>query len=112
VPPEHARAHLDALTARFENGLEDAWSTGRLDPARLEQLMRAIVVIEMLVESVEGKFKLNQHKNDADHVAIAQALGCQDDPSARTIAERMVALRPHLLYEGAAETAPAEEGDL
>jgi transcriptional regulator len=115
VPPEHARAHLDALTARFENGLEDAWSTERLDPARLEQLMRAIVVIEMLVESVEGKFKLNQHKSDADHVAIARALGRQDDPSARTIAERMVALRSHLLYDDAAkahEPVAARDGDL
>ena len=42
--------------------------------------MRAIVVIEMLVESVEGKFKLNQHKNDADHVAIARGARRQDDP--------------------------------
>ncbi len=32
-------------------------------------MVRAIVVIEMLVETIEGKFKLNQHKIDADHVA-------------------------------------------
>ena len=63
-------------------------------------LTQAIVAIEMLVETVEGKFKLNQHKSDADHVAVASALGRQDDPGARAIAARMVALRPHLLYEG------------
>jgi transcriptional regulator len=110
VPDEHARAHLDALTARFESGLDDAWSTERLEPARLTQLMRAIVVIEMLVESVEGKFKLNQHKSDADHVAIARALARQPDPAAQTIAERMVALRPHLRYEDAAEGRQAAAG--
>lgn len=110
VPAAHAGAHLDALTVRFEralapkpaclNGrLAPAWSSARLSPPRLEILIQAIVVIEMLVETVEGKFKLNQHKSDADHVAVASALARQDDPGARAIAARMVALRPHLLYE-------------
>jgi transcriptional regulator len=70
-------------------------------------LTQAIVAIEMLVETVEGKFKLNQHKGDADHVAVANALGRQDDPGARAIAGRMVALRPHLLYEGSAHDGDA-----
>jgi transcriptional regulator len=52
----------------------------------------------MTVETVEGAFKLNQHKQDEDHVAIATALGRQDDPSARAIAQRMIALRPNLDY--------------
>jgi transcriptional regulator len=101
VPAAHARAHLDALTARFEQRLapKPAWSSARLAPQRLETLMPAIVVIEMLVETVAGKFKLNQHKSDADHVAVASALAGQDVPGARAIAARMVALRPHLLYE-------------
>jgi transcriptional regulator len=104
VPATHAPAHLDALTARFELPLapKPAWSSDRVAPQRLEKLTQAIVAIEMLVETVEGKFKLNQHKADADHVAVAAALSRQDDPNARAIAARMVALRPHLLYEGAA----------
>lgn len=101
VPAAHAGAHLDALTARFERTLapKPAWSSARLSPQRLDMLMRAIVVIEMRVETVEGRFKLNQHKSGADHVAVASALGGQDEPGARAIATRMVALRPHLLYE-------------
>ena len=115
VPAVQSREHLDALTARFENGLGagQGWTTGRLEPARLEQLIRAIVVIEMMVESVEGKFKLNQHKADADHVAIADALARQEDPGAHTVAERMVALRPHLMYQNAAggpAAAPPKDG--
>jgi transcriptional regulator len=101
VPAAHAAAHLDALTERFELALgpKPAWSSERLTPQRRDMLMQAIVAIEMLVETVEGKFKLNQHKPDADHVAVAAALGRHGDPGARAIAARMVALRPHLLYE-------------
>ena len=35
VPAEHSRAYLDALTARFEAGLEQAWSSERVTPATL-----------------------------------------------------------------------------
>jgi len=44
-------------------------------------------------------FKLNQHKSDTDHIAVARALRDQSDPSARAIAARMLALKPHLTYE-------------
>jgi transcriptional regulator len=114
VPAEHARAHLDALTARFEGGEPTPWTADAVSPARLAQLERAIVVIEMLVESVEGKFKLNQNKIDADHVAVASRLSAQDDPAARAIAARMVALRPHLMYQNPASrpaAALAESGE-
>ena len=39
---------------------------------RLEAMKKAIVGLVMTVEEVEGSFKLNQHKSDADHVAIAR----------------------------------------
>jgi transcriptional regulator len=52
----------------------------------------------MRVDKVEGSFKLNQHKSDADHLAVATALARQDDPGAQGIAKQMVALRPQLDY--------------
>ena len=115
VPAEHARAHLDALTARFEQGADAPWTADKVSPVRLAQLERAIVVIEMLVETIEGKFKLNQNKTDADHVAVASQLSAQDDPAAQAIAARMVALRPHLMYQNPAsrrQAALADSGDM
>ena len=38
---------------------------------RLEALKKAIVGLVMTVEEVEGSFKLNQHKSEADYAAIA-----------------------------------------
>jgi transcriptional regulator len=115
VPNEHARGHLEALSARFEQGLDEPWTMDKVSPARLDQLMKAIVVIEMLVEDIEGTFKLNQHKNDADHVAIASQLLAEADPAAQTIAARMVALRPQLMYQkpvSAPQAALADSGDM
>jgi transcriptional regulator len=60
-------------------------------------LMKAIVGIEMTVETVKGSFKLNQHKADADHVAAA--LARENDAGSQAMAARMIALRPHLDYE-------------
>ena len=115
VPAEHARAHLDALTARFEGGVEPAWTADDVSPSRLERMMHAIVVIEMLVETIEGKFKLNQNKTDADHVAVVSRLSAQDEPGAQAIAARMVALRPHLMYQNPAsrrQAALADSGEV
>ncbi len=115
VPAEHARAHLDALAARFEGGLAEPWTADAVSQSRLEPMLRAIVVIEMLVETIDGKFKLNQNKTDADHAAVASHLSVQDDPAAQAIAARMVALRPHLMYQNPASrpvAALADSGDM
>jgi transcriptional regulator len=68
--------------------------------------MAAIVGFAMTVERVEGSFKLNQHKSDADHVAIMDALARQDDPGSQQIAADMRSLRPQLLA-GRSEKSPA-----
>ena len=61
--------------------------------------MKAIVGLVMTVEEIEGSFKLNQHKSDEDHVAVANALARQGDAGAQAIGKRMVALRPQLDYD-------------
>jgi transcriptional regulator len=101
IPGDHTRGHTERLSARFEGWLEPkpAWKLDKVSDKRREMLLKGIVAVEMTIESIEGNFKLNQHKSDEDHVAIASALARQDDSSAQAIAKRMVALRPHLAYE-------------
>jgi transcriptional regulator len=98
---EELTAHLDDLSERFERPLapKPVWTADKVSSGRRKMLMKAILGIEMTVESVEGSFKLNQHKTDADQVRVAAALCAQADPAARAIGERMVALRPQLNYE-------------
>jgi transcriptional regulator len=92
--------HLDVLSAKFESWLapKPPWLSSKMTAGRLEAMKKAIVGLVMTVEEVEGSFKLNQHKSDVDHVAIASALTHQRDAAAQAIADQMVALRPQLNY--------------
>ena len=94
-------AHLDALSTRFESWLapKPIWTSAKMAAGRLEAMKKAIVGLVMSVEEVEGSFKLNQHKSDVDHVAVATALGQQPDAGARLLAKEMQALRPHVFAD-------------
>ena len=91
---------VDTISAKFEARLapKRPWTSAKMTAARLEALKKAIVGLSMTIEAVEGSFKLNQHKSEADHSAVASALMQQPDEAARTIARQMVALRPQLNY--------------
>jgi transcriptional regulator len=101
VPTDYTCDHLDRLVAQFESALapKPPWAADEVSSQRRAMLMKSIVAIEMTVETVEASFKLNQHKPDADQVAVVRALRERGKPSAQVIAARMVALRPHLRYE-------------
>ena len=92
--------HLDALSAKFECWLapKPPWTANEVATGRRQAMMQAIVGLVMTVEEIEGSFKLNQHKSEVDHVAIAAALAQQHDAAARAIGDQMVALRPQLNY--------------
>ena len=51
------------------------WTSSKMTAGRLEALKKAIVGLLMSVDDVEGSFKLNQHKSDVDHAAIADGAG-------------------------------------
>lgn len=93
--------HLDALGARFETTLapKKPWTSGKMAKARLEAMKKAIVGVVMAVDVVEGSFKLNQHKSDADHLAVMSALAMRPEPGAIEISGAMRQLRPHLFAE-------------
>lgn len=90
--------HLDALSARFESGLapKPPWTSSKMTAGRLDAMKKAIVGLVMTVEEVEGSFKLNQHKSDMDHVAIATGLSRQPEAAAQVLAHEMRGLRPQL----------------
>jgi len=87
---------IDTLSAKFENRLlpKKPWKSAKMTPARLETMKKAIVGFVMTVEDVEGSFKLNQHKSEADYVAIADALALQGDSGSQQIASLMRETRP------------------
>ncbi|MCP9626662.1 FMN-binding negative transcriptional regulator [Rhodopseudomonas palustris] len=97
-------AHLDEVSAVFESSLapKPPWRASKMTAGRLNAMKKAIVGVMMRVDVVEGSFKLNQHKSDADHIAVANALAARPDPASQAIAAQMIALRPQLNYNSAA----------
>jgi transcriptional regulator len=104
--------HLDALSAKFENWLapKPPWMSSKMTAGRLAAMKQAIVGLVMTVEEIEGSFKLNQHKSDVDHVAVATALAHRPDEAAQTIRQQMVALRPQLDYMSSAPASVSADG--
>ncbi len=68
--------NLERLSAKFEAWLQPkpAWTMAEISSGRREMLLKAIVGIVVTVERVEGAFKLNQTKSDADAASVADAL--------------------------------------
>jgi len=88
---------IDTLSAKFEGWLlpKEPWTSAKMTAPRLETLKKAIVGMVMTVEEVEGSFKLNQHKSEADYAAVADALASQTDAGAQQIAQVMREARPN-----------------
>ena len=93
--------HLDVLTSKYEGWLapKPAWTVAKMTAGRLDAMKKAIVGFVMAVDEVEGSFKLNQHKSDADHEAVSGALSHQGDAAAQEIAVQMNAARPKAVTE-------------
>jgi transcriptional regulator len=98
--------HLDTLSAKFENRLapKPPWLSSKMTAGRLEAMKKAIVGLVMSVDEVEGSFKLNQHKSDADYAGAADALARQPEAAARMVAGEMRALRPQLFASGTTQS--------
>lgn|SRR5690606_13627960 len=94
------RPHGDELLAVSEARLpKSPWSMAAMEPGKRESMLAMIRVIDIEVDRIEGQSKLNHHKIDADHVAVAKHLARSDDTASRHLAARMRALRPNLDYE-------------
>ncbi len=92
---------VDTLSAKFEHWLlpKQPWTSAKVTAGRLESLKKAIVGLVMTIEEVEGSFKLNQHKSEADYAAVARALAAQGDAGSQAIAHRMREVRPEVFAD-------------
>ena len=94
------RRHGDALLAVSEARLpKQPWDLAQMEPTKRETMLASIRVIDLVVDQIEGQLKLNQHKSDEDHVAVAKQLARAEETGSRKLAESMRALRPQLRYE-------------
>jgi transcriptional regulator len=95
LPTGANRDHVDHLSAAFEARLapKRPWTSGKMEPHRVDAMMRAIMGIELLVDpdGVEAQLKLIQHKGATEHRSAIAGLRARGDVGSAGIAELMEA---------------------
>ena len=68
---------LDDLSAQEEARLlpKPPWTRAKMNPAKFEALTRGIIGARLVVDRLEGTFKLSQNKSEADRAGVIAALG-------------------------------------
>ena len=75
-PQEELRELLDRQSAFFEAKLapKPAWSTGKMDAAALDRMMRMIVPVRMRITAIAGTRKLSQNKSEEARLGAAAGI--------------------------------------
>lgn len=66
---------VSALTAQHEAARETPWAVGDAPADYVQQMLRAIVGIEIAVERLVGKWKVSQNRSTDDRHGVAEGLG-------------------------------------
>lgn len=91
LPPEAGFGHVEALSHQFEVRLapKKPWAMSKVPEAKLSAMLRAIVVLEVEVESIEASWKLSQNKSPSDRYEVARMLEWRGNWNERAVAEIM-----------------------
>ena len=87
-------AIVSALTDEHEAAQPHPWAVGDAPADYVEQMLRAIVGIEIPVQRWEGKFKLGQNRGAADVAAVVAGLRQQAGDEQQPLAAWMQAHAP------------------
>jgi transcriptional regulator len=91
LPEPDYRAHVDRLSAMFEARLapKKAWTSDKMDQTRLAAMLKAIVVVSLEVDRIEGQMKLSQHKGAPARRGAIAGLEGRGDAASLAIAALM-----------------------
>lgn len=71
---EWLMAHLGKLTTIHEAGSAVPWQVGDAPVDYVASLLKGIVGLEMVIERIEGKWKVSQNRSERDRVGVAKGL--------------------------------------
>ena len=70
--------HLQELTGQNETAFESPWSVSDAPPDYIGALSKAIIGIEISIDSLQGKWKVSQNRPEADRRGVAAGLASMD----------------------------------
>jgi transcriptional regulator len=83
------RDAVTRLTTLNEKDRNDPWAVEQAPDPYIEQQLRAIVGIELVIEKVEGKAKLSQNRSAEDHAGVVTGLRREGGSREHEVAELM-----------------------
>ena len=87
--PDELLPFLHTLTNQFESTSATPWRVDDAPPAYINDMMQAIVGIEIAISKIHGKWKLCQDDSSQDRMNIAQGLAEQDHEPSKQMATLM-----------------------
>ncbi len=84
--PEWLLQHVTQLMETHESREDETARAGDIGPAHLTRLLRAIVGIEIPVDSLVGKWKVSQNRSDTDKQGVVAALRAAGDDASLAMA--------------------------
>lgn len=92
LPEDEMHGLLDRLSAQFEGRLapKTPWTSAKMSPGAMERMMRMIIPCRMVIEDVQGTWKLSQNKPDAARLGAADGVDAAgQSPEAAALARLM-----------------------
>ena len=87
--PAWLLALLERLTKRHEADRAAPWKVADAPRAYIDQMLAAIVGIEIPIARIQGKWKISQNRSGADQARVAAGLGARSDAPALAMAALM-----------------------
>jgi transcriptional regulator len=79
-------ALVTRLTGTHEAGRSAPWAVSDAPDDYVQQMLRAIVGIEIPAVRLVGKWKITQNRSEADRLGVADGLGAESNAEARAMA--------------------------
>jgi transcriptional regulator len=85
LPAEALRPMADELSAMFEARLlpKRPWTSAKMSEGAMERMMRMILPYRLVIEGVEGTWKLGQNKTPEQRAGAVAGLEAWEEPSPR-----------------------------
>lgn len=84
--PDWLRDLVSRLTGQQEAPLAQPWGIADAPADYIEQMLRAIVGIEIPITRIEGKWKVSQNRSAADRAGVAAGLETRGDAASQAMA--------------------------
>lgn len=77
------------LTDRYEARSPQPWHVSDAPADYIDSMLKAIIGVEITIERIEGKYKLNQNRPEYDHTGALEGLHARGDEASAALARAM-----------------------